>query len=179
MEAPTIESMRWVGVDVYAKESVAAVLDQATGKISTHRVAGRPDEVLEWLATVAQPFRAVYEARPTGYGLVRRTQGEASTSSSAPQGHILKNATDHIKVDKRDAVRLARLLRAGELRLVRIPEPDEEQLQDVVRSREDVRVDLSRIRDRIGKFPLRRKLYPPKHAETPSAILEATIASMG
>jgi len=60
-----MESMRWVGVDVHAIESVAAVLDQTTGEVSTHRIAGRPDEVLDWLATVAQPFRAVYEAGPT------------------------------------------------------------------------------------------------------------------
>ena len=81
-------------------------------------------------------------------------------------GHILKNATDHIKVDKRDAVRLARLLSAGELRLVRVPEPEEEQLRDLVRSREDLRVDLTRIRNRIGKFLLRREIYAPKHTET-------------
>ena len=42
-------------------------------------------------------------------------------------GHILKSATDRIKVDKRDAIRLARLLSAGELHEVRVPAPDEEQ----------------------------------------------------
>jgi len=47
MEAPAMESMRWVGVDVHAIESVAAVLDQTTGEVSTHRLAGRPDEVLD------------------------------------------------------------------------------------------------------------------------------------
>ena len=36
-----MESMRWVGVDVHAKESVAAVLDETTGEVSTHRIAGR------------------------------------------------------------------------------------------------------------------------------------------
>jgi transposase len=50
-------------------------------------------------------------------------------------GHILKSATDRIKVDKRDAIRLARLLSAGELREARVPEPEQEQLRDLVRSR--------------------------------------------
>ena len=51
-EAPTMESMRWVGVDVHAKESLAAVLDPTTGEINTQRISGRPGEaVLEWLAT--------------------------------------------------------------------------------------------------------------------------------
>src|SRR3989454_10727698 len=161
MEAQAMESMRWVGVDVHAKESVAAVLDQATGEVSTHRIAGRPDEVLDWLARVTQPFRAVYEAGPTGYGLVRRAEERRLDVVVCAPGHILKNASDHIKVDKRDAARWARLLSAGELRLVRVPEPDEEQLRDLVRSREDLRVDLTRIRNRIGKFLLRREIYAP------------------
>ncbi len=165
-EAPAMESMRWVGVDVHAKESVAVVLDQATGEITAQRIAGRPDEVVEWLSTLEPPFRAVYEAGPTGYGLVRRARERGLDVVVCAPGHILKNATDHIKVDKRDAVRLARLLSAGELRLVRVPEPEEEQLRDLVRSREDLRVDLTRIRNRIGKFLLRREIYAPKHTET-------------
>ena len=166
-EAPTMESMRWVGVDVHAKESLAAVLDPTTGEINTQRISGRPGEaVLEWLATVAPPFRAVYEAGPTGYGLVRRARERGLDVVVCAPGHILKNATDHIKVYKGDAVRLARLLSAGELRLVRVPEPDEEHLRDLVRSREDLRVDLTRIRNRIGKFLLRREIYAPQHTET-------------
>src|SRR5437667_7169546 len=105
-------------------------------------------------------------AGPTGYGLVRRARERGLDVVICAPGHILKNATDHIKVDKRDAVRLARLLSAGELRLVRVPEPDEEQLRDLVRSREDLRIDLTRIRNRIGKFLLRREIYGPKHTET-------------
>ena len=150
-EAPAMESMRWVGVDVHAKESLAAVLDPTTGEINTQRISGRPGEaVLEWLATLAPPLRAVYEAGPTGYGLVRRARERGLDVVVCAPGHILKNATDHIKVDKRDAVRLARLLSAGELRVVRVPEPDEEHLRDLVRSREDLRVDLTRIRNRIA-----------------------------
>ena len=136
------------------------------GEVSTQRIAGHPGEaVVEWLAAVAQPFRAVYEAGPTGYGLARRARERGLDVVVCAPGHILKNATDHIKVDKRDAVRLARLLSAGELRMVRVPEPDEEQLRDLVRSREDLRVDLTRIRNRIGKFLLRREIYSPQHTE--------------
>jgi hypothetical protein len=43
-EAPTMESMRWVGVDVHAKETVAAVLEPATSDVSTQRITGRPRE---------------------------------------------------------------------------------------------------------------------------------------
>lgn len=80
-EAPAMESMRWVGVDVHAKESLAAVLDRTTGEISTQRIIGRPEQVVEWLATVAPPFRAVYEAGPTGYGLARRERAREALMS--------------------------------------------------------------------------------------------------
>ena len=66
---------------------------------------------------------------------------------------------DRVKTDKRDAVRLARLLAAGELVLVTIPSVEREQLRDLVRCREDIRADLVRARHRIGNFLLRREIY--------------------
>ena len=68
-------------------------------------------------------------------------------------------AADRVKTDKRDAVRLARLLAAGELALVTIPSVEREQLRDLVRCREDIRADLVRARHRIGNFLLRREIY--------------------
>ncbi len=65
---------------------------------------------------------------------------------------------DRVKTDKRDAIRLARLLAAGELVLVTIPSVEREQLRDLVRCREDIRVDLARARHRIGGFVLRREI---------------------
>jgi transposase len=66
---------------------------------------------------------------------------------------------DRVKTDKRDAIRLARLLAAGELTLVTVPSVEREQLRDLVRCREDIRVDLMRARHRIGGFLLRREIY--------------------
>jgi transposase len=65
-------SMRWVGLDVHARETSAAVLDQESGEVRTQRVTGRTEAVLAWLETIERPLRAVYEAGPTGYGLARR-----------------------------------------------------------------------------------------------------------
>ncbi len=150
-------SMRWVGVDVHAQESVAAVLESDTGQVRIQRIGGRPGEaVVAWLQTLPQPLRAVYEAGPTGYGLARRARAQGLDVVVCAPGHILKSATDRIKIDKRDAIRLARLLSAGELHEVRVPAPEEEQLRDLVRSRENLRLDLMRCRHRIGKFLLRR-----------------------
>lgn len=74
-------------------------------------------------------------------------------------GETERPPADRVKTDKRDAIRLARLLAAGELTLVTIPSVEREQLRDLVRCREDIRVDLMRARHRIGKFLLRRETY--------------------
>jgi hypothetical protein len=68
--------MRWVGLDVHARASTVAVFDDVTGEVMTRRVNGRPLEVLDVLHRLPRPLRAVYEAGPTGYGLVRRERAE-------------------------------------------------------------------------------------------------------
>ncbi len=65
---------------------------------------------------------------------------------------------DRVKTDRRDAERLARLLRLGELVAVRVPEPHEEAARDLVRAREDARGDLMRARHRLWKLLLRHGL---------------------
>lgn len=154
-------SMRRVGLDVHGKETTAVVVDAISGELVVRRIAGRPDRVLEWLATLERPFQAVYEAGPTGYGLARAAAARGLDVVVCSPGHIPKRAGDRIKTDRRDAERLARLLIAGELRTVRVPTPAEAKLRDLVRSREDLRVDLMRCRHRISKFLLRRELYYP------------------
>jgi transposase len=96
---------------------------------------------------------------PTGYGLAREARARGFSLDVCAPGHIRRHPTDRIKTDKRDALKLARLLAAGELRIVRVPEPEEEQLRDLVRCREDVRVDLMRTRHRLSKLCLRRELH--------------------
>jgi hypothetical protein len=70
------DGIRWVGLDVHARESTLAILDQGSGEVTTKRVVGRPHEVLPWLRALERPARMVYEAGPTGYGLARRARAE-------------------------------------------------------------------------------------------------------
>lgn len=155
------ESRRWVGLDVHARSTTSAVFDDATGEITSHRLSGRPHELIGWLEGLEQPFRAVYEAGPTGYGLARRARERGLDVAVCAPGHIARRPGDRVKTDKRDALRLARLLAAGDLTLVNVPPLEHERLRDLVRCREDARGDLMRARHRIGKFLLRRELYYP------------------
>jgi transposase len=68
---------------------------------------------------------------------------------------IPRRAGDRVKTDRRDADKLGRLYRAGELTLVTVPEEGHEALRDLVRAREDASVDLLRRRHRLSKFLLR------------------------
>src|ERR1035437_9680302 len=160
------DGIRWVGLDAHARESTFAIFDQATGELTTRRVVGRPHELLPWLRAVERPARMVYEAGPTGYGLARRARAEGIEVAVCAPGKTDRPPADRVKTDKRDAIRLARLLAAGELTLVTIPSIEREQLRDLVRSREDIRVDLMRARHRIGKFLLRREIYWDGPGET-------------
>jgi transposase len=153
--------MRWVGLDVHAHASTVAVFDDGTGEVITRRVVGRPIEVLDVLRELPRPVRAVYEAGPTGYGLVRRARAEGIEMAVCSPGNIERRPGDRIKTDKRDAIRLARLFAAGDLRLVWIPTEAQEQLRDLVRCREDLRSDLMRARHRLATFLLRRERYFP------------------
>lgn len=154
-------SMRWVGMDVHARETSVALFDQASGELRQRRIAGRSGQVLAWLQTLERPFAAVYEAGPTGYGLARRARERGLDVRVCAPGHTSRRPTDRIKTDARDALRLARLLAAGELALVRVPDPAEEQMRDLVRAREDLRLDLMRARHRLSKFLLRREVVHP------------------
>ena len=96
-------------------------------------------------------------ARPvTGW---RAARGGGDRDRGVRAGQDRAPARGRVKTDKRDAIRLARLLAAGELTLVTIPSVEREQLRDLVRCREDIRADLMRARHRIGKFLLRREIY--------------------
>jgi len=148
----------WVGLDVHARKVVAGVLDAGSGELQTVWVLPRCEETIGWLLTLPAPVRIAYQAGPTGYGLARACAGVGIVCTVAAPSKISRPSGDRVKTDRRDAERLARLLRLGELVSVRVPEPHEEAARDLVRAREDVRGDLMRARQRLSKLLLRHGL---------------------
>ncbi len=151
-------SMSLVGLDVHASQTHAAVLDMSTGELRGVKLRMAPGQVVEFLATLPGPVRAVYEAGPTGFGLARVAVDRGIDVRVVAAGKVPRASGDRVKTDKRDAERLARLLAAGELRFAFIPSPADEQFRDVIRAIEDCRGDLMRARHRLSKMLLRRDL---------------------
>jgi transposase len=145
-----------VGLDVHANQTHRAALDLATGELSRRRIDGPPERVLDDLTSIGPGLIAVYEAGPTGFGLARAGRGRGLDVRVCAPGLIPRKPADRVKTDARDAERLARLLAAGELSFVRVPDVAEEQLRDLVRAREDLRGDLNRARQRLSHFLRRR-----------------------
>lgn len=148
----------WVGLDVHARSVVASVLDAGSGELRTLGVPAVSEQTVAWLQTLPQPVRVAYEAGPTGYGLARACAGAGIACTVAAPSKIPRAPADRVKTDRRDAERLARLLRLGELVAVRVPDPVQEAARDLVRAREDARGDLMRARHRLSKLLLRHGL---------------------
>jgi transposase len=144
-----------VGLDVHARQTHAAVLDARTGEVDVSRLSGTPERVLPFLEGLSSVL-AVYEAGPTGFGLARAGRERGLDVRVVAPGSIPKGSGDRVKTDRRDAIRLVRLLAAGELSFAFVPSVEDEQFRDMVRCIDDIRADLMRARHRLGKFLLRR-----------------------
>ncbi len=155
------ERICFAGLDVHARRTAGAAVQLGSGEVFKAQIPGPPAGAIEWLQTLPGPVRAVYEAGPTGFGLVRAARAVGIAMMVCAPGAIPRQPGDQVKTDTRDALKLARLHAAGQLRPVVVPEPELEALRDLVRCREDLRGDLMACRHRITKLLLRRGLIYP------------------
>ena len=116
----SMKGMSLVGLDVHARQTHAAVLVPGTGELRVSVLRMAPVEVVGFLDGLG-PLRAVYEAGPTGFGLARAAAARGIDVRVAAPGSIPKGPGDRVKTDRRDAIRLVRLLAAGELRFAFVP----------------------------------------------------------
>src|SRR5688500_16977268 len=156
-----VKAMTVVGLDVHARQTHAAVFVVQTGELRVVKLRMPPVEVVSFLDGLGPAVTAVYEAGPTGFGLARAAHERGLDVRVAAPGSIPKGSGHRVKTDRRDAIRLVRLLAAGELSFAFVPSVADEHFRDLVRAIEDVRGDLMRSRHRLGKFLLRRgERYP-------------------
>jgi transposase len=147
-----------VGLDVHARSAWAATLDCVTGELRSQRVPAGAEQITAWVQGLPAPVRVAYEAGPTGFGLARALEAVGIGCMVVAPSKLERAPGDRVKTDRRDAERLARRLRGGDLVAVRVPTEDEEAARDLVRAREDARGDLMRARHRLSKLLLRQGL---------------------
>jgi len=158
-----MESVRFVGLDVHAATIAVAVAEPGGEVRSLGTIANRPEAVRKLVKKLgpAEQLRVCYEAGPCGYVLYWQcTELGVPCVVVAPTLTPVK-AGDRVKTDRRDAEKLARSHRAGELTAVWVPDPAVEALRDLVRTRVAAKRDQLRARQRLAKLLLRHGRRPP------------------
>lgn len=157
-----MSKIRFVGMDVHA-ETIAIAVAETGGEVRSHGVIpNRLESVRKLIGKLgpAKQLKVCYEAGPTGYVLYwQLTQMGVACEVIAPS-LVPSKAGDRVKTDRRDAEKLARCYRAGELTAVWVPDAAHEALRDLVRAREAAKKDQLKARHRLGKFLLRHGKRP-------------------
>jgi len=150
----------FVGLDTH-KTSISVALAEG-GRGGEVRAFGvienRPAPIERLVVKLAARHKALdfcYEAGPCGYDLYRQINALGHGCTVVAPSLIPKRPGDRIKTNRRDALNLARLHRAGELTAVWVPEPAHEAMRDLVRAREAAMTELRRARQQLHGFLLR------------------------
>lgn len=150
---------KYVGLDVH-KSSIAMAVAVGGPGLEVEdlgQVVHDVPRVVAKIASLGDPefLRVAYESGPTGYGLCRALKAAGIHCVVVAPSKTPVRTGDRVKTDRRDAMKLARYLRAGELVAVTPPDLETEALRDVVRAREDVVFAQRRARQQLSAYFLR------------------------
>ncbi len=155
-----MKDIRYVGWDVDSEKIMVAVAEPGGEVRALGAIPYREESVRRLIRKLgpAKRLRVCYEAGPHGYGLYwLLTKLGVHCDVVAPTLVPVKSG-DRVKTNRRDAEKLARCYRSGDLTAVWVPDAAHEALRDLVRAREVAKKDQLRARHRLGKFLLRRGL---------------------
>jgi transposase len=159
-----MRNVRFVGLDVHA-ETIAVAVAELGGEVrSLGVIPNRAESVRRLVGKLgkAQHLRVCYEAGPTGYVLYWQLSELGVHCDVVAPTLVPVKAGDRVKTDRRDAEKLARCYRAGDLTRVWVPDAAHEALRDLVRARLAAKRDQLRSRHRLGKFLLRQGRRAPE-----------------
>jgi transposase len=149
---------KYVGLDVHKDRNEVAIAE-SSGEV---RLYGSISNDLHALEKLVQKLRGenvvlhfVYEAGPCGFGIYRRLKQLELDCLVVSPSLVPRKSGDRVKTDRRDAVMLARLHRAGELSPVHVPDERDEAVRDLIRARTDAIKDQRASRYRLKGFLLR------------------------
>jgi len=158
----------FVGIDTSKSRNAVAIADSGRGgevrylgEFPATEAAIR--KLVAKLAAKCCHLTFCYEAGPTGYGLYRLLKSLGHDCLVVAPSLVPKKAGDRVKTNRRDALSLAKLLRAGELTAVWVPDERHEAMRDLSRARLAVKKDLQGKRQQISSLMLRLgRIYPGK-----------------
>jgi len=157
----------YVGLDVH-KETIAVAIARPGRDDPEYReeIANMRKTVEKLIERLSREFDGAlllfcYEAGPCGYGLHRQIIGTGHDCEVVAPSLIPKKPGERIKTDRRDALKLARLLRAGELTGIWVPDEEQEAMRDLCRARDDMKSQERKACQQLNAFVLRHGHHWP------------------
>jgi transposase len=175
-------SEAFIGVDTSKLRNAVAIADAGRGGEvrffgEIENTPAATAKLVRKFSTKYQRLTFCYEAGPTGYGLQRQIKELGFECVVVAPSLIPKRPGDRVKTNRRDALSLAKLLRADELTAVWVPDGAHEAMRDLTRARETAMLDLRTKRQHISAFLLRLGRPYPEKKKTWSKVHVRWIAS--
>jgi len=150
---------KYVGLDVHKDTIVVSIADAGRTKARHYgtikHTAAAVSSLLKKINPDGEVMELCYEAGPCGYGLYHQLLASGHECQVVAPTLIPRKASDKIKTDRRDSLRLAGLLRAGELTPVWVPDAEHEAIRDLVRARDDFKTSQRQARQQLLALLLR------------------------
>lgn len=164
------EFSKYVGLDVHQETIAVAIADTGRGKARYYgEIANKPAalrKLVDKLSRDGEVIAFCYEAGPCGYETYRTLAALGMICEVVAPSLIPRKAGDRVKTDRRDALSLAQLYRAGELTAVWVPDEAQEAMRDLVRARGDMKAMEKTAKQRLSAFLLRQgRSYPTSRSK--------------
>ncbi len=159
----------YIGLDVHKDTIAYAVARAGRGEAESRgEIGNKPKSIARLVERLSTEFGGemllfCYEAGPCGYSIYRQLIALGHDCQVIAPSLIPQKPGDRIKTDRRDARKLAQLLRSGDLTVVWVPDEEQEAMRDLTRARDDMKSQERKARQQLNAFVLRHGHAWPSH----------------